>query len=146
MRRVTVVAGMFAIGVLAAACGGGDASTPAEAEAPAATTGGASSGGGSAVVDLGGTTYNYDENQACSFQGGNGNVIANFASGSDVVSITYSAGEGVMLLRLTVDGVGYSYSGPDAPEVSDNVATWTGEVNMVDSAETRESATVTITC
>ncbi len=145
MRRFSVVAGIIVVGVLAASCGGQEeASTPAGGDEPSGATGIAGNEGGSAAVTLGGTTHEFGDNRGCTLP--TGTIIATFENGDDSISMTSSETDGVVLIRMTLDGVTWSYSGRDLPDVSGNTVNWSGDVSPQDQGQVKEAATVTITC
>jgi hypothetical protein len=143
--RLFRVAGILVAGVLTAACGGeAEPSLSSEADAPAGVTGSGGNGGGSAIVTLADATYEFD-NEGCTVQD-NGTVLATFESGADAMSMTSSPTDGVVLIRMTLDGVTWSYSGDGLPEISGSDVAWSGDVSPTDRGDIKETSTIAIAC
>jgi len=146
MRRLRVAAGVIVVGVMVlAGCSSQEEPSVVPAgDGSAAETGVPGSEGGSAVLTLEGTTYELGDNRGCTI--GNGAVIATFEDGDDLMSMTSSEADGVVLIRMTVGGVMWSHSGRELPEVSGNSANWSGDVSPTDQGQIQEPATINITC
>lgn len=155
MKLSVTLAGVLAVLLLSMGCSGDDTSSsppPADTDAADTPTGdddsdsddeSQSAGGASAQVTLGGSTYEMTETPNCTL--GDGVILASFMSGDDSVSLTST--EGVVLVRMTLDGVDWVDTGsPPEPDVSDSGATWSGVMAEFDSGDGTENAEITIIC
>lgn len=127
----------MAAGIVVAACGGGDDSTPQGGDTNAASdvgdagggTDGSSTGGSAtASVQIGGSSYEFSSATDCyPDPNGPGGLAIRFDDGADFVSLN-QVGD-TILVRARLDGSEYADNGsPDSPVVSGTDVTWSGEM------------------
>ena len=154
MRRSLGLSAIFALVLLAASCGGDDTASPVptapSADGSTQTDPGqsgtdAGSSGATAVVTVGDSTYELTSPQGCGNVGGN-TILASFADGADTVSLT--SADGVVLVRMSLDGVDWVDSGgPPPPVITATGATWTGQVaEFPNGGATPVNATIDLAC
>ncbi len=159
MRDIRAFAAVAVVvgGLGMAGCGGDDASLTDSSSVtqtgPTAADGDGSDGDGtgdgtdpgagasSAQVVVGDQTYAFTQG-GCTLA--NGAIISQFfGDGGDALNLTVDP-EGNVLLRMTIDGEVWNGS-TDAPVVSGNQVSWSGQMGVTDSG-TREDAQLTMSC
>jgi hypothetical protein len=150
--RAALAAVLLAASV--ASCGGDDkppAAPPADttesanpSDANADESDGAPSTGPTVLVDLGGTTYEFSDG-GCTVTG-DSNVVSQYFDGADALNLTSS--EGVLLIRATLDGELWGYTGESSEVDADDPAnvTWSGELTKSETQEPPVAATITVHC
>ena len=119
-----------------------ESANPPDANADASDD--APSTGPTVLVDLGGTTYEFSDG-GCTVTG-DGNVVSQYFDGGDAVNLTSS--EGVLLIRATLDGELWGYTGESNEVDADDPAnvTWSGELTKSEAQEPPVAATITLHC